>query len=151
MRLLPFILVSSLCAVLMACQPPDAPPDASPTPDVPDLSLPVAYSGTVPCADCAGIAMNLRLDTDSTFALRRTYRGLPDDRDSVFFDAGDWAWEDSATLLLFDETGGSFFFLALGDTALRVLDRDKDDIASPLPYTLTRRSTDDTTRATPSR
>lgn len=95
--------------------------------------------------------MKLRLEDDSTFALQRIYRGVPESQDSVFFDAGDWAWEDAATLLLFDEAGGSFFFRALGDTALRMLDRDGNDIASPLPYTLTRSTLDDTMRVTPSR
>jgi copper homeostasis protein (lipoprotein) len=42
------------------------------------LSLPATFTGTLPCADCDGIAYHLDLFADQTYQMRREWLGKPD-------------------------------------------------------------------------
>jgi copper homeostasis protein (lipoprotein) len=42
------------------------------------LSLPATFTGTLPCADCDGIATHLDLFADQTYQMRREWLGKPD-------------------------------------------------------------------------
>lgn len=59
-------------------------------------SLPASWSGTLPCADCPGIATTLTLFPDGSFRLRELY----DDRPGEFFDMGLWDLVGGNRLLL---------------------------------------------------
>ena len=39
------------------------------------LELPATFAGVLPCADCAGVAHTLTLQSDGSYRLRRTYLG----------------------------------------------------------------------------
>lgn len=59
-------------------------------------SLPASWSGTLPCADCPGIATTLTLFPDGSYRLRELYEDRPGD----FFEAGLWELIGDERLLL---------------------------------------------------
>ena len=71
-----------LAAALLACAGAMSCATASAATDV--LDLPGSWVGTLPCADCAGVAWHLDLWPDGVFHLRRTWQGpTPTIRDDI--------------------------------------------------------------------
>lgn len=60
------------------------------------------YTGTLPCADCEGIATVLYIDTDGNFRLTTNYLGRSDDKQE---EQGtfDWTHDGTAVILQFEE------------------------------------------------
>ena len=76
------LLPLSFCTLLLACGTDPAPGTAPPVPatdsattSIAAVSWPGHYDGTLPCADCEGIATQLWVRSDSTFILRQRYIG----------------------------------------------------------------------------
>jgi copper homeostasis protein (lipoprotein) len=111
--------------------------------------LVLTFSGTLPCADCSGIATTLTLTrkaagwAEGTYRLKQTYI----DRGPPRVTTGDWttlrgdATDDDATVYELDpdKAQGAQHFLRVGDdAALRLLDGDMKRLPGRLPSTLKR-------------
>lgn len=111
------------------------------------------YKGTLPCADCSGLDMVLRLyakgkfDTTYAFYVRtQTYRGAPHG-DVVLTDRGDWAvlrgdaTDENATVYQLnpdDEQHSESLLLQDNGNALVQLDREQKPIDTKMNLTLRR-------------
>ncbi len=123
--------------------PDRVPADAStrPTDEVVRLEVPaepMSWTGTLPCADCAGIRTTLTLRGDGTYRRSDAYLGTGERGDTLFTSVGRWLRMDSETptLALRSEPDGPQPFQALAGGALRFLDREGRPIDSDLPHRL---------------
>jgi heat shock protein HslJ/uncharacterized lipoprotein NlpE involved in copper resistance len=99
------------------------------------LVLPATYKGTMPCADCPGIATTLNLRADSIFVLRSVYM----DRDGdPHVDLGRWSVDSDHRLTLRSGTEVPRMFSIVDAGTLRQLDLQGQPIASTLNYDLVR-------------
>src|SRR5258705_9422921 len=134
---------SLLVAVLAGCAP--ASPGAANAP-----VLLARFAGNLPCADCPALHMELALHVDrggapTTFEQQLIYVATRDG-DRTFTTTGRWtirrgsATDPTATVyeLDTDRPHERQFLLKVGDRALRLLDRDRGEIPSPLPQVLLR-------------
>lgn len=102
------------------------------------------YSGTIPCADCAGIIQKLVLKGDSIgiYRLTETYKESGEDGDATIISSGEWK--------LLKENNSQQLYLAQGHlqdsarimryeyqpTVLYQLELDGNETASKYAYTL---------------
>ncbi|HEX5025267.1 MAG TPA: copper resistance protein NlpE [Agriterribacter sp.] len=107
------------------------------------------FSGVLPCADCKGIKTELTLYQDvanadnNSYTLVETYLGI-DAGDTSFTSKGKWDVlkgikddsEASVFFLNYDKPDESRYFLKKSDSAIVMLDKDQNIIASTLNYTL---------------
>jgi heat shock protein HslJ len=84
------------------------------------------YTGVLPCADCSGIQMALRLFEDRTFKLKMTYLGKDDY--SVDF-SGEVIWDRDRGCITLAEVGDRF---TVSENALIMLDREGNTITGDL-------------------
>lgn len=98
------------------------------------LRLPASFTGTLPCADCAGIEYHLDLWPDQVFHLRREWLG---DEPVVRGEAGRW-YADAArnALVLYGSSEAPMQFQITGSDSLRLLDLEGQPIVSDLSYGL---------------
>ena len=117
---------------------PVAPRPAAPLPrPVPLVNLPATFTGTLPCADCAGIRYVLNLFPDDSFFLKTTYAGRPESasRDAL----GSWVLSSDRRALVLQPSQGEPEAFAIRDSiTLRKLDREGRDITSAGAYDLKR-------------
>lgn len=107
---------------------------------VPQREAAVSYSGTLPCADCAGQQIDLTLFGDHSFRMRTRYLGVADDQQRYIFDLGRWERSDAGVLKLHGAREAPMQFSAGGgDTRLTLLDLQGLPMRSALNYTLQRR------------
>jgi copper homeostasis protein (lipoprotein) len=100
------------------------------------LRLPASFIGTLPCADCAGIAHHLDLFSDQGFHLRREW--LEREEDLVRTDRGRWHLDPATgAIVLGDVTSDPIRWQVTGPESLRLLAQDGSPILSDLPYDLT--------------
>jgi uncharacterized lipoprotein YbaY/uncharacterized lipoprotein NlpE involved in copper resistance len=100
------------------------------------LDLPASFTGTLPCADCEGIAYHLDLWPDQSYHLRRTWLGRAGDnrRDEL----GVWHADPGRNaIVLFGGDDTSTRWEVKDERSLRLLDRDGNPIDSDLNYALT--------------
>lgn len=94
------------------------------------------YEGIIPCADCEGIRVILRLDADSTFLMENTYLEAEGGQDRSFYDLGRWEISrDKITLRGGEEEK---FYRLVDGQHLQMLDSEGNQILSPANYTLTK-------------
>lgn len=106
------------------------------------------YVGTLPCADCTGIKMELTLlenkaGKGKTYLLKQTYLGKPDGK-NILQSTGKWfaatgnSQNPKAVIyqLIPAKAYEPLYFMRLSDTAIEMLDRDQNKIASKENYTL---------------
>jgi copper homeostasis protein (lipoprotein) len=125
---------------------PAAQPGAAPGPTV------LRYSGTLPCADCAGIRTDLTLTRDAagqpqTYELAETYLGSTSpDGEKTMTSSGRWTIDRGAAgqaeMTVYRLDGGgdeqrARSFERLSDQEIRQLDRQGNRIESQLNYSLT--------------
>ena len=98
------------------------------------------YHGTIPCADCSGIRMELQLQPDSTYILSQEYL----EHRGKFVEAGRWriTLDDSqrTVLALAADMVKQKYFLTRGADELEMLDGAGKTIDSKLNYLLRRKS-----------
>lgn len=92
------------------------------------------YKGSIPCADCEGIEVELRLNEDLTYKKVMTYLGKG--QDNRFEEKGTFEWdEDGGRIKLTDsaspETQNNWF--KVGENLLIMLDIEGNPIESNLP------------------
>ena len=98
------------------------------------LDLPASFTGTLPCADCPGIDMQIDLWPDQGFHQRWSYL----ERDVSVADVGRWAPDpETGALVLRGQDGSEQRFAPRGTDGLEMLALDGTAIASPLNYSLT--------------
>ena len=129
-----------------ACTSPggDGPADAAgantapvPARDLAALAGPASWEGTLPCADCTGVATTLTLAPDGTYRRQGAYLGTSGGGDTVLADLGRWRYERAASrVLLQGSTEAPDQFAVEPDGTLRQLDLEGRDIASSLNYSL---------------
>jgi predicted secreted protein len=143
-------------AALTGCAVPaealrDAPQGKAAVPDSPGAALLGRFSGVLPCADCAGIRIALRLYAErpsgqpTRYESTETYLGTRDG-DRTFERMGRWtilrgsATDSDATVyqLDYDRPGVERNFLVLGAAELRLLGRDQREITSIASHSLYR-------------
>ncbi|PVD54134.1 hypothetical protein DC498_01725 [Terrimonas sp.] len=109
------------------------------------------FEGVIPCADCGGIKTELTLYQDAansdnnSYTLKETYLGGKTG-DTTFTSTGKWDIlkgiktdkEAVVYFLNYEEPDDSRYFLKQSDTAVLMLDKDQNIIASNLNYTLKR-------------
>ncbi|AMC99639.1 MULTISPECIES: copper resistance protein NlpE N-terminal domain-containing protein [Halomonas] len=123
---------SAMLALLAGCAA--GPMDDRADPAMDDAE--VAYQGTLPCRNCAGIDLDVRLMGDEqasleerTFTLRASYREHPQEPPDENY-AGNWevlsgtAVDPDATVyeLTPDGEGQIYYFLRIDETTLELID-----------------------------
>jgi copper homeostasis protein (lipoprotein) len=98
------------------------------------LDLPASFTGTLPCADCPGIAMQIDLWPDQSFLQSWTYL----ERDLTVADMGRWVPDPvTGALILRGQGDGVQMFAPQGVDRLVMRDRDGQPIQSEMRYDLT--------------
>ena len=92
------------------------------------------YEGTVPCNACKGIRIELQLNEDMSYQMKRTYLGTPETEESAegtYFIGLDWRID-------LGENSGGFRYFARNGGALILLDKEGNafDGTSTENYTL---------------
>jgi copper homeostasis protein (lipoprotein) len=107
-------------------------------PSVPTVTVaaiaPASYQGTLPCADCSGIATTLTVFTDSTFRLSERYEGRSA---QALVRMGRWSFDGRRLVLESQMDTVRQLELTHGDT-LRLLDTAGQPISGSAPLTLAR-------------
>lgn len=86
-----------------------------------------SYQGTLPCADCEGIATVVTLRADNSYEVRRKYLGK---LDSVFYSAGQFRWnEEGGVVHLSGESPSSF---QVGENTITQLNLEDQKIEGSL-------------------
>jgi copper homeostasis protein (lipoprotein) len=116
-------------------------PDASPGPAAPvplaahGLRQPASFTGTLPCADCAGIEHHLDLWPDQAYAMRRRWLGR--EAPLVHDEVGRWYVDPGrSALILYGASEQPIEWEIEAPDRLRLLDRTGEPIVSDLPYAL---------------
>lgn len=102
-----------------------------------ELEICGTYAGTLPAADCPGIAVTLMLFDDGNYTRRSEYL----ERDAVFNESGRFTIE-ADQLTLYPDEGEAADCYRIEANRLRLLDRDKKPITGELAecYVLTRKT-----------
>lgn len=89
------------------------------------------YKGTLPCADCEGIEVELTIDMDSTYALNSKYLGKGDDKGNT--KQGTYKWIDGGTIELEDlDTGAGPTKYKVGEGQIWQLDLQGNKVEGSL-------------------
>lgn len=132
----PSILAPAFALLLAACggqqAPAPEPAPENPTPaDNSRTSLDWAgtYSGTVPCADCEGIATRLTINDDGTYVLQTQYLGKSDE---LLVKEGAFSWKEDGNHIVLQgiESGPSIY--QVGENHLRQRDMQGNPITGEL-------------------
>jgi copper homeostasis protein (lipoprotein) len=98
---------------------------------------PAAFTGELPCADCAGIRTELELRANGRWFMRSTYLGKGDD--AIHEAMGTFTLAlDSDRIVLRGDREPPRTFRAVDAATIRLLDRDGSEIGSTLNYELHR-------------
>lgn len=88
------------------------------------------YKGVLPCADCEGIATEVKLNDDQTYTIERVYLGKDD---QAFKETGAFKWtEDGGSIVLKEKVKGSPTLFKVGENHLLHLDQDGEKIEGEL-------------------
>jgi hypothetical protein len=102
------------------------------------IALPATYKGLLPCADCPGIAYQLKLLVDHQYYMRLDYQ----DRNVQFYEHGRWHLSNNNKTLILqgqdEHTSIQQWAVFDGGQRLRLLDSRGYPIRSGLNYDLTR-------------
>ena len=148
MKMIRFIYVAcSLSMLFVSCK--NASDGMRKGESAPAINTEKNYIGTVPCADCAGIDLEVKLintsDSTGNFWLKQTFKGTRDG-DQSFRDSGAYSlrqgWMDDSSMSVYVfrplQTEATRYFELCGDTALLSLGNDGERIKSELNYLLRR-------------
>lgn len=97
-----------------------------------------SFSGTLPCADCAGIDTKVEFKADGTYAIDESYQGK---KDGTAKGDGTWTAEEEGKRLRLDPNSKSDqdrLFEVVSNEEIRLLDQEGKAIDSQLNYTLKR-------------
>jgi len=112
------------------------------------LGLPATFTGTLPCADCDGIAHHLDLFADQTWQMRREWLGgsEPLVEDGI----GAWHADPSRSAIVLDGARAApMLWEVKGNDRVRLMDLEGQPIESDLPYELSAGPLDETDLSLP--
>lgn len=84
------------------------------------------YRGTVPCADCEGIKMELTLNSDGTYELKAEYLGKP--VDSNYEDKGTFTWDPTGSMITLSGNPDGPRRFKVGENRIWLLDENYKEI-----------------------
>lgn len=93
------------------------------------------YTGTFPCADCAGITTTLVLNGNNTYALHSLYI----DKGNPFTEKGTWEEKDKNKMHVYALMSSSHvasYYQIIDSTTIKMLDMNGNAIKSPFAFTL---------------
>ncbi len=145
-------VITALAFAVVACTKTVEQPFPDVNPVVPVLLT--TYTGTLPCADCPGIVVELTLVTNAQtgdpvqYRERRTYLEADENGDATIVETGTWEihrtdepFSERIEYHLRPDKSDVVFRYRLVNNALRLLDHAGNDIESILNYTLVRSDT----------
>lgn len=88
------------------------------------------YTGTLPCADCGGIATELVLEKDKTYVLKMKYEGKKEG--SVIEEKGSFSWDDTGSVITLSYPEKQPFSYKVGENYLIQLDAQGNTIEGKL-------------------
>lgn len=97
------------------------------------LAVPASFTGTLPCADCPGIATTVTLFGDSTYRLREVYQDRPG---GPQMSMGRWLLDGGQVRL--EGVGRALRFARAGEDTIRLLDGAGGPSTSAQPHELVR-------------
>ena len=98
------------------------------------LIVPAVFRGQLPCADCSGITVTLRLNADRTYSERNVYIG----RSTSYVERGTWTYDTASGILTLKPSSGSAQLWRGGNDGFRMLDASGNLIAPVSSDILTR-------------
>jgi copper homeostasis protein (lipoprotein) len=87
------------------------------------------YAGTIPCADCEGIEMTVRLNADNTYALEQSYIGKSKE---IFSETGSFDWLEQDNKIVFAKEKSTRYYFQVMENKLRFLDQSGNIITGDL-------------------
>jgi uncharacterized lipoprotein NlpE involved in copper resistance len=138
---LPFarlFMFTALCCLFMACK--DEPKTKTVEPSL-EKSVPLGdtsenaldwngqYKGTLPCADCEGIATTLTLKSDGSFQRVQYYKGKSE---QAVVESGTFTWDDTGSYIVLALKDGSTQAYKVGENQIWHLDKDNQRITGDL-------------------
>jgi len=87
------------------------------------------YTGTMPCADCSGIEVELTLKGDN-YTLKTTYLGKEDKGQNVFTQNGQYTWNTAGSIITLDNDKDQQY--QVGENKLISLDQQGKRITGEL-------------------
>lgn len=137
------ILLMTMTGFATAQAADDAPPVGAH-----GLRLPATFTGTLPCADCEGIAHHLDLFADQTWQMRREWLGRSEPlvEDGI----GTWHADPSRDAIVLDAARAApMHWEVKGADRIRLMDLEGRPIESDLPYDLSAGPLDETDLSLP--
>jgi uncharacterized lipoprotein YbaY/heat shock protein HslJ len=105
-------------------------------PPEPIVDLPATFTGTMPCADCAGVRVELTLLANSSYSLKRTFEG-PSRR--VEEESGSWGYSSDRIVLVLKSSNDRWSWFAVrGAEVLRAVDARGESLGLRAPADLQR-------------
>ena len=100
-------------------------------PPEPIVDLPATFTGTLPCADCPGIRVELTLLANSSYSLKRTFEGQSR---RVEEESGSWGYSsDRIVLILKGASDRWSWFAVRGADVLRAVDARGESLGLRAP------------------
>lgn len=87
------------------------------------------YTGTMPCADCAGIDTEITIN-DGKYIIKRTYLGVDSMEQNMFVESGTYKWNGEKSILTFDNDPEQQYLVR--ENTLVALDQDGKEITGEL-------------------
>lgn len=87
------------------------------------------YTGTMPCADCSGIDVELTLKGDD-YTLKTTYQGKEDMGQNSFTETGKYAWNTSGSIITLNNDNSQQY--QVGENILFALDQNGQRVTGNL-------------------
>lgn len=87
------------------------------------------YKGTLPCADCMGIRMEIDLRKDSTYQLKTTYLGKGDEKPTL--KEGTYSWSKADSLITLTGVTDQPNKYQVGTNSISQLDMDGTKVLGP--------------------
>ncbi|WP_232479499.1 copper resistance protein NlpE [Shewanella marisflavi] len=134
-RLLPMALLALSACAQQTSQAPE--PQAVKTAEIPigdtsrnALDWPGLYTGTLPCADCQGIALRLQINADYSYQLSQVYLGKSDKQQGIE-QQGQFRWNGQGNKIILDDKARGMQ-LQVGENILFMLDEKGERIKGAL-------------------
>ncbi|WP_264538404.1 copper resistance protein NlpE [Flavobacterium sp. N1736] len=94
------------------------------------LDWPGTYKGTIPCADCKGIEVEIKINDDDTYSLKSTYLGKEKNQK---LETGTFTWsKDGSTITTVSQDKSITTSYLVGEKKLIQLDADNKIITGSL-------------------
>ncbi|HLQ99269.1 MAG TPA: copper resistance protein NlpE [Sphingobacterium sp.] len=86
------------------------------------------YEGTLPCADCPGIKMELKINSDETYSLYQEYL----ERDMKGTETGTFSWDEDGNIVTLTNEDGREDLYQVGENQLFRLDPEGNRVQGEL-------------------